>query len=273
MTRVTEILKTKEIPDSSTPRLDLELLLAEALHEPRSFLYANSEYELDAEQEKIFQALYQRRLQGEPIAYILGKREFWSLELMVNNKVLIPRPETELLVEIILDKLRYERADVADLGSGSGAIALALAHERPLWDVVSVDISADALWVARQNAMKLQIQNIEFCCGDWCNGLPDKLFDAIVSNPPYIAKHDPHLQEGDVRHEPFIALESGDGLDAIRKIIVQAKDKLKVGGLLVLEHGHDQSDDVQKLLQKGGYKEIIPYKDFAGIYRAVMAKR
>lgn len=269
--QITEILTTKTLPESTTSHLDLELLLIKSLQQPRSFLYANPEYELTLEQEKVFQSLYQRRLHGEPIAYILGKKEFWSLELIINEKVLIPRPETELLVELILDKVINDQADILDLGTGSGAIALALASERPGWNITATDISPDALQIAQNNAQRLQIKNIKFYCGNWLDVLHDKEFDVIVSNPPYIAKEDPHLQQGDLRFEPKIALESGDGLAAIKKIINQAKDKLKVGGLLVVEHGYDQSEAVQELLQQNGYKNITPYKDLAGMYRAVSA--
>ena len=270
--RITEILKTKTLDNSTTPRLDLELLLEFILHQPRSFLYANPEYALTAEQEEKFETLYRHRLHGEPLAYILGKKEFWSLRLAVNDKVLIPRPETELLVEIILGNLNNEVANVADLGTGSGAIALALAYERPKWNIVATDISEEALQIARYNAAQLQIPNVEFYYGDWCSILPNKKFDAIVSNPPYIEKNDSHLQQGDVRFEPKIALESGDGFDAIKIIIAQAKSKLDAGGLLVLEHGYDQSDRAQELLKQNGYQKITMHKDLAGMCRAVVAE-
>lgn len=271
--RISEILTTKQLAYTTTSRLDLELLLEIALHKPRSFLYANPECELTLEQEENFEYLYQRRLRGEPIAYILGKKEFWSLEFAVNEKVLIPRPETELLVEIILRELKQEVAVVADLGTGSGAIALVLATERPNWKIIAADVSEDALQVASYNAMQLKVQNVEFYRGNWCAALPDIKFDLIVSNPPYIDKNDPHLEHGDVRFEPKIALTSGNGLRDIREIVVQAKGKLKVGGLLVLEHGHDQSEAVQELLQQNDYHQITPYKDLADIYRAVVATK
>jgi len=269
---IIEILKTKILPESTTSRLDVELLLSEVLHKPRSFLYTAPEYVLTQDEEKVFQELYQRRLLGEPIAYILGRKEFWKLEFTVNNSVLIPRPETELLVEIILNKLDYKSAHIADLGTGSGVIAITLAKERPRWNVIATDISQDALQIAKYNAMRLQVPNVKFYCGDWCNILPDIKFDTIVSNPPYIANSEPHLSQGDVKFEPRIALEIGDGLNAIRDIIIQAKTKLKPNGFLVLEHGYNQSREVQDLLQKNGYETIIPYQDLSHIYRAVVAE-
>ncbi|MEI8054472.1 MAG: peptide chain release factor N(5)-glutamine methyltransferase [bacterium] len=254
-------------------KIDAELLLAFALNKPRSFLYAYPEYELTKEQEKTFDALLGRRASGEPIAYILGKKEFWSLELTVNQSVLIPRPETELLVEVALNKLGREVAIVADMGTGSGAIALALAAERSKWNIFATDISTDALNLARYNAGRLQLNNINFCCGDWCSALPNKKFDLIVSNPPYIAQNDPHLQQGDVRFEPKIALKAGNGLVALKKIIIQAKEYLAIGGLLMLEHGYNQSRQVQELLCQNKYHAITPYKDLAGIYRIVVAEK
>lgn len=269
---IAELLITRFLVNSSTPRLDLELLLAFVLNKSRSFLYAHSEYKLTPEQEKTFDALFNRRANGEPIAYILGKKEFWSLELMVNQNVLIPRPETELLVEVALSKVDREVAIIADMGTGSGAIALALANVRSKWNVVATDISADALNLARYNAKQLQINNVEFYYGNWCDALPNKEFDLIISNPPYISQHDPHLQQGDVRFEPRIALESGDGLVALKEIIIQAKKHLKAGGFLMLEHGYDQSEQVQNLLHQNKYQAITPYRDLAGIYRMVVAE-
>ena len=193
---IAELLATNLLANSTTPQIDVELLLTFALNQPRSFLYAHSEYELTKEQEKIFGILFNRRVNGEPIAYILGKKEFWSLELTVNQSVLIPRPETELLVEVALNKLNHEAAIIADMGTGSGAIALALANAHPKWNIIATDISEDALNLARYNAKQLQINNVEFYCGDWCRALPNKKFDLIISNPPYIAQNDPHLQQG-----------------------------------------------------------------------------
>lgn len=270
---ITKLLATNVLPNVVISRLEMELLLAHALNKPRSFLYSHPEYELTAEQERFFNGLLKCRISGEPMAYILGKKEFWSLELAVNHNVLIPRPETELLVEIALIRLDHEVAVVADLGTGSGAIALALANTKPKWIVVATDISEEALKLANYNAAQLQLKNIEFYCGDWCGALPNKKFDLIISNPPYIAQNDPHLHQGDVRFEPKIALEAGDGLSEFKKIIKQAATNLKIGGLLMLEHGYDQSEKVQNLLRQNEYQNIISYKDLAGINRIVVAKK
>jgi release factor glutamine methyltransferase len=270
---ITEILTTKTINNSTSPRLDVELLLAFTLNKPRSFLYSHPKYDLPPEQQKEFDRLYKRRLGGEPIAYIIGKKEFWSLELLVNKNVLIPRPETETLVEFALNKLNSESATIADLGTGSGAIAIAIACERPKLNIIATDISKDALEIARHNAKQLQLKNIEFHHGDWCDALPDTKLDAIISNPPYISQDDPHLQKGDVRFEPKSALEAGDGLSELQKIIPQAKEKLKDGGFLIIEHGHDQSKHVQDLLNQHGYQKITPHKDLAGIDRVVIAEK
>lgn len=272
--KVSEILHTKSLPHSTSARLDLELLLSKILDKPREFLYAYPDYELSTLQEQDFTFLYQRRLQGEPLAYILGKREFWSLDLAIDAGVLIPRPETELLVEIVLSKCQQSKLSVVDLGTGSGAIALALASERPTWEIIATDISEDALQVAKNNAKRLNIENVKFYLGDWCSALPEiDNFDVIISNPPYIAENDPHLKQGDVGFEPKLALVAGNGLVAIAAIIKQAKSKLKSGGYLVLEHGYDQGKPVQELLHKNGYRDILPFKDFAGIDRAVLARQ
>lgn len=273
MTTIATIIKTKPLRDSTTPRLDLELLLEKVLEKPRGFLYTHPAYELSLQQEEIFESLYQRRCQGEPLAYILGKKEFWSLELMVNEKVLVPRPETELLVEIILAKVKHKTATIADLGTGSGAIALALASERPHWQIIATDISEEALQVARHNATHLQIKNIEFYCGSWCAALPKQLYNVIVSNPPYGTICDPILEQKVLKFEPKIAVAIGnDGLDALREIIIQAKNNLTPAGLLVLEHGYNQSEAVQQLLQKNNYHQITAHQDLAGIKRAVVGQ-
>ncbi len=269
--RLREIVAQRKLPKSTTERIDLEQLLIKVLNKSRSFLYTYPEYELTSSEQEYFEFLYKKRLQGEPIAYLLGKKEFFSLELAVNDKVLIPRPETELLVELALSKVKNKDACIADLGTGSGAIALALAKERPSWKIVATDLSGDALQVASYNAMQLGVNNVEFYCGFWCDALPKLNFDAIISNPPYLSDTDPHLEQGDLCFEPKLALQSCDGLDALRTIILQAKDRLTSGGRLILEHGYDQSKSVRELLNIAGYQEIAYHLDLAGILRAVDA--
>lgn len=256
---------------SSTPELDAIILLEFVLTKTRAYLYAHSEEELTQEQEKLLAALVERRSQGEPIAYIIGKREFWSLELGVNNSVLIPRPDTELIVELTLKYLPKTKAIVADLGTGSGAIALALAKERPDWKIVATDKSKEALAIAKHNAATNNIDNVEFYSGNWCDAIPNLLFDAIVANPPYIAANDPHLTQGDVRFEPKTALISDqDGLQDITTIIQQARKKLKSGGIILLEHGFDQAGAVKKLLQQNGFCNIETHQDLAGNDRVTL---
>jgi len=255
-------------------RLEAELLLAHVLDRSRAWLYAWPEHEVDGEQQAAFERLIEARAQGEPIAYLTGHREFWSLDLAVTPDVLIPRPETELLVELALVRIpRNANVRVADLGTGSGAIALALAHERPLARVLATDASAAALAVARGNAARLHLRNVEFAAGDWCSALGDGRFDVIVSNPPYIASGDEHLGSGDLRSEPMSALVSGrDGLDAIRRIVAQAPAHLHAGGWLLLEHGWDQAERVRGLLDTPTFRAVATERDGAGHERVTMAQ-
>lgn len=249
-----------------TARLDAEVLLAWLLERDRSFLHAHPEHTLDEGLSARYQALVERRAEGEPIAYLTGEREFWSLPLRVSPDVLIPRPETELLVEQALARIPAEaESAVADLGTGSGAIALAIARERPRCRVLATDRSAEALEVARGNAERLGIDNVEFAAGNWAQALGDRQFDLVVSNPPYVVSGDPHLTQGDARHEPRLALQAGpDGLDAIRVIAFQAKRYLLPGGWLLLEHGFDQGSAVRALLQRYGYADVATEADLAG---------
>ncbi|MEP6881651.1 MAG: peptide chain release factor N(5)-glutamine methyltransferase, partial [Dokdonella sp.] len=212
-----------------------------------------------------FRELMAARQRGEPVAYLIGQRGFWTLDLTVTPDVLIPRPETELLVELALERIPAN-ADfqIADLGTGSGAIALALASERPCARIVATDASAAALSVASANAKRLEIPNVEFAEGDWCAALGSRSFDMIVSNPPYIAAADEHLALGDLRYEPAAALASGaDGLDAIRRIVSDAPGFLKRGGWLLLEHGFDQAEHVRQMLEAQGFSEIRSWKDIS----------
>lgn len=242
-----------------------ERLLAHALGRSRSWLYAHRDDPIDAVDADRFRALLARRAAGEPVAYLTGRRGFWSFDLRVTPDTLIPRPETERLVELVLARIPPEAPSprLADLGTGSGAIALALAHERRRALVVAVDVSPGALEVARANAIELELANVEFRLGDWLAPLAGECFDLIASNPPYIAESDPHLD--DLRHEPAPALSSGpDGLDAIRTIACAAPAHLVPGGWLLFEHGWDQGDAVRGILVAAGFVEVMTDRDLEG---------
>jgi release factor glutamine methyltransferase len=245
---------------------EVEVLLAAALGRDRAWLYAHADDALAAEQAIRFHALLSRRARGEPLAYILGRREFWSLDLAVTPDVLIPRAETELLVELALRRIAQNAAvEIADLGTGSGAIALAIAHERPRARILATDASTAALAVARSNAERLGIRNVEFAQGDWCAALGERRFDLIVSNPPYIAAADPHLAQGDLRFEPGMALSSGsDGLDAIRTIAACTAQHLNTAGCLLFEHGCDQGAAVRDVLGRYGFVAPFTERDLEG---------
>jgi release factor glutamine methyltransferase len=259
--------------NSDSPRADAEILLTHVLNKPRSYLLTWPEKVLSADAVATFEALLARRVAGEPVAYLLGSRGFYGLDLAVSAAVLIPRPETELLVEAALVRLPSASNCVADLGTGSGAIALALAHERRDARVVAVDVSPLALAVARANAQALGL-NVDFRLGSWCEALADDEFDMIVSNPPYIRADDAHLQQGDVRFEPVLALASGaDGLDAIRSIIACAPAHLKTGGWLLFEHGYDQAEAVARLLRAAGFLAVEALLDLQGHARVTLGRR
>jgi release factor glutamine methyltransferase len=259
--------------NTDTARLDAEVLLACALQKARSHLFAWPEYMLSDAQQQRFEQLLSRRLAGEPVAHLTGQREFWSLPLQVSGDTLIPRPETETLVAEALCVLPVgSRGDIADLGTGSGAIALAIASERPGCRIVATDSSAAALAIAQSNAQRLGIDNIEFIEGDWCNALQGK-FDLIISNPPYVAARDPHLESGDVRFEPRSALVAGaSGMDALSAIAHCAQTYLKAGGWLLMEHGYDQSDAARQLLASAGYRDISDINDEAGLARVIRGR-
>ena len=241
--------------------VDAEWLLGHALGRGRTWLYAHRTDAVDSDAVARYAALCDRRAAGEPAAYLTGCRGFWSFDLQVTPDTLIPRPETERLVELALDRLPTDRdLRLADLGTGSGAIALALAHERPRARVVAVDVSAGALAVARANAVALRLTNVECREGDWLVPLAGERFDLIASNPPYIAEGDPHLH--DLRYEPAPALTSGaDGLDAIRLIARQAPAHLVAGGWLLFEHGLDQGDAVRAILHDAGFDTVMTDRD------------
>jgi len=259
-----------------TARLDAELLLAHVLHKPRTWLHTWPEQELSAEQAAQFQQLVSRRAGGEPVAHLVGQQAFWSLTLQVTADTLIPRPETERLVELALERIPAQAScRIADLGTGTGAIALALAKERPNSLVVATDQSAAALAVARDNARRNQLGNVQFRQGNWLEALQDEAgFDIIVSNPPYIKVEDPHLQQGDVRFEPAGALKAGRaGLDDLQHIIQNALPHLKAGGWLLLEHGYDQGKAVVQLLKQAGYEQVRDYADLAGQPRVAEGRK
>lgn len=246
-------------------RLESEILLAHALQKTRTHLIAWSDRPLDPQEQAAAEQAIQRRLHGEPVAYITGMREFWSLELQVTSDTLIPRPETELLVTRVLQLLEsIKNPTIADLGTGSGAIALALASERPDSLILATDRSSGALEVAKSNTHRLGIANVRLAQGDWHQALPeDTRFDIIVSNPPYICDADPHLKQGDLPYEPLSALISGtDGLTDIRTIASHIQPYLKPGGALLLEHGFDQGSAVRQILVQAGFQKVQTILDW-----------
>ncbi len=257
------------------PALEAELLLAEILKTSRLFLHTWPEKEVSEEEVRRFDNYIKRRCQKEPIAYIIGKREFWSLEFLVSPATLIPRPETELLVETVLTLCEETPAvrKIADLGTGCGAIALSLAHERPAWQVHAVDISEAALQIARKNAQQLAINHVSFHQGNWCTGLSDSDFDVIVSNPPYLSEAEwPSYVDG-LQFEPKSALVSGqDGLDAIRAISQSAKYFLKSNGYIVIEHGFLQGQAVRELFVSDGYSQVHSIRDLASHERVTVGQ-
>jgi release factor glutamine methyltransferase len=259
--------------------LEAQVLLAHVMRVDRAWLRAHEEDVLPRAKATTFFSLARRRHDGAPIAYLTGFREFWGVALAVTPNVLIPRPETETLVEQALHRLPRDRdLSVLDLGTGSGAIALALARERPRARIIATDVSEAALQVARANARRIGVFNVEFTLADWYEHaaltVPAPSFDAIVSNPPYIATGDPHLSQGDVRFEPIGALTSGpDGLSALRTIVAGAPARLAPGGLLAVEHGYEQSQAVRDLLVGAGFVDIEAVRDLAGIQRVALGRR
>lgn len=253
-------------------RLDAEVLLAHTLDKPRTHLRAWPEHPVTDLQTSRYRELIARRAGGEPVAYLTGTREFWSLSLEVTPETLIPRPETELLVEVALSLIPAgERVPVADLGTGTGAVAAALATERPACAVLATDASPRALVVAARNMARLGLGNVTLREGDWCEALAGEHFVLIASNPPYVAREDPHLDRGDVRFEPRMALSAGDdGLDAIRAITAAATGHLLPGGALAVEHGYDQGEAVRELFVRHGYGDVRGFQDPSGCDRVVV---
>ncbi|MFA0085255.1 peptide chain release factor N(5)-glutamine methyltransferase [Vibrio sp. 10N.261.51.F12] len=259
---------------SDSASLDAAVLLCHALDKPRSYLLTWPEKCLTDVQSAQFESLLARRVKGEPVAYILGEREFWSLPLNVASSTLIPRPDTERLVELALDKASTLTGDVLDLGTGTGAIALALASELPERQFVGVDYQQDAVELATGNATKLGLGNVTFCQGSWFTPIDDKKrFSLIVSNPPYIDKHDPHLSQGDVRFEPSTALiAENNGLADIELISAQAASFLLPNGWLMFEHGFEQGAAVRSVLESNGFKHVITEQDYAGNDRVTLGQ-
>ena len=253
----------------SSASIEVRCLLQAALQVNHAYLLSHPEYQLSSEQHERYSAFFERRLKGEPAAYILGKREFFGLSFKVTPATLIPRPDTELLVELALQRIPQQgECRILDLGTGSGAIALSIAHERPNTEVVAVDASQAALEIAQLNVQQLNLTNVELLHSDWFAALQGERFDVIVSNPPYIAAGDVHLTQGDLRFEPPTALSSGaDGLADIRHLCAHAKFYLNAQGWLLLEHGYNQAESVRALLHQAGFDEVFTKNDLAGIAR------
>ncbi|CNH85387.1 peptide chain release factor N(5)-glutamine methyltransferase [Yersinia alsatica] len=257
---------------SDSPKRDAEILLSFVTGRARTYLLAFGETVLTAEQLAVLESLAARREQGEPIAYLVGEREFWSLPLSVSSATLIPRPDTECLVEQALAHLPATPCRILDLGTGTGAIALAIASERPDCSVVGGDIKADAVALARHNAEKLAINNVYFLQSSWFESVSG-LFTLIVSNPPYIDANDPHLNQGDVRYEPHSALVApAEGLADLAEIIRQSPAYLAAGGWLMLEHGWQQAEAVQKLLKNAGFSAVMTHKDYGNNDRVTLGQ-
>jgi len=249
---------------------DARILLQSVLQVNHAYLIAHSDQSLIPIQIQNFQLLVTRRTNGEPIAYIIGEREFYSIKFKVKPAVLIPRQETELLVDLALERIALDLpCKVLDLGTGSGAIAITIAKLRPLANVTAVDSSIDAIAVAKKNVKYLGVSNVYVITSDWFGEFAGERFDLIVSNPPYVVIGDPHLSQGDLRFEPRLALVAGsDGLDCIRLIIASAVSHLAVGGWLLLEHGYDQAEMSKQLLEEAGFSDIFSRSDLAGVIRA-----
>ncbi|MCR6650671.1 MAG: peptide chain release factor N(5)-glutamine methyltransferase [Cellvibrionaceae bacterium] len=266
MTIAEALRRAQELIHSDSAKLDVELLLAEILGRDRSYLYTWPDRQLTPEQQNLFDNWFRRREAGEPVAHILGHRGFWTLELEVSPATLIPRPDTELLVETALELLAdmQEPPRIIDLGTGTGAIALALASELPRAQVVATELSAEALALAERNRLSAGCGNVTLLCGDWWNGVGGR-FHLVASNPPYISEDDPHLSSGDVRFEPRSALVAEDaGLADLRSIVAGAPAHLFPGGWVLLEHGWRQAETVRSLLAEAGFADIFSRRDYGG---------
>jgi len=272
MLTVQQILYDFKLPNSATAKLDLEILLAHTLQKPRSFLYAFGDYQLSKEEQDKWQQVFKRRKGGEPISYILETQDFWGISLKVNQHTLIPRPETELLVEKTLQLLANTTNSILELGTGSGAITLALASERPNWSILATDKFTQTLQIAKQNAANLKLQNVQFMLSDWFSDISiTKKFNLIISNPPYIAVDDIHLEQ--LTFEPQTALIAADnGLADLRHIIRTAPDFLADEGYLLLEHGFNQAESVRNLFKQHKFINITTIEDLAGLERITLGQ-
>jgi release factor glutamine methyltransferase len=268
MATVRELLRSGDDLPGDSARRDAEILLGHCLGQSRSWLYTWPEREVPEPQLEHYRQLLARRRDGQPVAYLTGEREFWSLPIKVNQHTLIPRPETETLVSWALELALPAAAQVLDLGTGSGAIALALASERPGWRVTGVDASEEALAVARRNAVDLELERVCFKSSDWYQEVAGQRFHLLVANPPYVDPVDPHLQQGDVRFEPRSALVAAQaGLADLALLVAGAPARLHAGGWLLLEHGFDQGEPVRALLRQAGFARIATRTDLAGMER------
>ncbi|MBS9425464.1 peptide chain release factor N(5)-glutamine methyltransferase [Photorhabdus caribbeanensis] len=264
---------TIQLSASGSPKRDAEILLGFVTRHSRTYLLAFGETQLTSEQFSQLEALLARRVKGEPIAYITGEREFWSLPLNVSPATLIPRPDTECLVEKALARLSLTPCRILDLGTGTGAIALAIASERPDCQITGVDINPDAVMLAQGNAEKLKIQNVDFLLSDWFSSLNNQQFGMIVSNPPYIDETDPHLSQGDVRFEPDSALIAAQqGMADLNTIIDLSRRFLLPGGWLLLEHGWKQGNVVRSLFSESGYRQVATFRDYGGNERITLGQ-
>ncbi|MBB3059337.1 peptide chain release factor N(5)-glutamine methyltransferase [Microbulbifer rhizosphaerae] len=275
MTTVKQNLaRSAGLADSDTARLDTEILLGHILGRPRTWLYTWPEYELSEAEQVEFDALFERRNNGEPVAHLTGTREFWSLPLKVDPSTLIPRPETELLVETALELCPQETLRALDLGTGTGAIALALASEKPGWRIVAAEKSAEAVALAEENRRALKLDKVQILRSDWFAQIPPQQFDLILSNPPYIDAADPHLEEGDVRFEPRLALVAArEGLADIEWIAQKSIEYLRPAGWLIVEHGWQQAEAVREIFAAAGLNSIESRKDYSGWERLTIGRK
>ena len=278
MAKVSQLLKMADQlqATSDTPQLDCEILLCHVLEVDRTWLRTWPDKQVSSDHQQAFEILLQQREQGVPIAYLVGTWGFWTLDLKVSEKTLIPRPETELLVEIALSLQLPDCSSVLDLGTGTGAIALALASERQNWDLIAVDDQPAAVTTAKQNCQRHSLSNVNFLQSNWFSAVAanSSAFDLIVSNPPYIGRDNAHLQQGDVRFEPSSALVSGvDGLDDLKLIVTQSPDYLVTGGWLLVEHGYDQGSAVRNLFVSAGFSNVTTRRDYNHLDRVTLGQR